>query len=269
MNKVILPLALWALSWPCFPLPATAQVVKFSPEGKVLPPEVQNTTIIAPTDEAPMPMRVPQAGSMEAVEASTRAATAAAAASAEQKKTAEDASKVAAIKTKAVDKPAPPGQAAALKLYSAHKYLLSQQALQKLISEGAANTNTHLYLAYSYYYQRIYSKALKEFDWVGKYGVEFKDKFKADQTSMALRTLMRGVCPGSCLKPGDPRWSMVEGRMVAKFPVTNGWKGFTEGHMGHVIQIINGDPTDVGSCPICGGTGTIQPLHDGSPIPGT
>jgi hypothetical protein len=264
------PLFLILLMATLGPLAAQAQVVKFSPEGKVLPPEIQNTTIIAPTDEAPMPMRVPQAGSMEAVKAA--GAAEAAAKATEDAKAAEalkKAAEVAAVKAKTVDKPAPAGQAAALKLYGQHKYPLAQQAFQKLINEGAANTETHMYLAYSFYYQRIYTKALKEFDWVGKYGVGFKNTYKADQTSMALRTLMRGICPGNCLKPGDSRWSMVDGHMIAKYRVTDGWKGFSEGHMGDVIEIINGEPFDMGKCPICGGTGTIQPLHDGSPLPGS
>jgi hypothetical protein len=250
---------------------AQAQVVKFDDKGKAMAPELQNTTILSPTGEAPMPLRVPQAGSNEAAQAVQQNAEAVLKAEKEAAEKKATEVKALAPKIDPVDKPAPPGQAAALKLYAAHKYPLAQKELQKFLNQGTANTETHLYLAYCYYYQRIYSKALPQFDWVGKNGVPFKTRFKAEQTSMAIHTLMRGICPGNCLKPGDSRWTReADGHMIAWWNLPNGRKkGFTEGHMGHIIGLVDGVPFDMGSCPLCGGTGTIMPLHDGGPIPGT
>lgn len=53
-----------------------------------------------------------------------------------------------------------------------------------------------------------------------------------------------------------------------KFDYSNGgWSAYNQGHVGHVIQLINGHWTDVGICPVCNGTGkAVCPVCNGKKV---
>jgi hypothetical protein len=180
---------------------------------------------------------------------------------------------VAPPKPKLPDNEPPKEMPAAMKLFSAGKYALAQKQFETFINSGVADEATHMNLAYCLYYQRKYTAALKQFDWVNKNAKHsISMQMKAQATAAAIRSCMRGICPGQCLKPSDPRWQALpsagDGKWI-KWTVGGGaWKAFSEHHMGDVIQMVGGMPTDMGTCPICGGTGTVTPLKDGAALPG-
>jgi hypothetical protein len=62
-----------------------------------------------------------------------------------------------------------------------------------------------------------------------------------------------------CLKLSDPGWSAVEpnGQRWRKFPVKNGFRRYSDHHLGHVIDKVGDDWVDLGKCPVCGGVQTI------------
>lgn len=72
-------------------------------------------------------------------------------------------------------------------------------------------------------------------------------------------------CPNPCLKPDDGTWVHMT---VAGHPATDVWKRFrkrdgswtawNQGHAGEVIQMQNGEPTNVGKCTVCGGTTKVK-----------
>src|SRR5262245_4085137 len=72
-------------------------------------------------------------------------------------------------------------------------------------------------------------------------------------------------CPNPCLKPDDGTWVKMT---VAGHPPTDVWKRFrkrdgswtawNQGHAGEVIQMQNGEPTNMGKCSVCGGTTKVK-----------
>jgi hypothetical protein len=171
----------------------------------------------------------------------------------------------------------PKGMPAAMKLFNSGKYAFAQKEFEKFVNTGVADEDTHMNLAYCLYYQRKYTQALKQFDWVNKNAKHSMSmQMKAQNTAAAIRSCMRGICPGSCLKPSDPRWQVIPSLGAGKwckFTMSDGhggtgWHAFSEGHMGDMIQMVDGKPTDMGPCPVCGGRGTVTPLKDGDALPG-
>lgn len=69
------------------------------------------------------------------------------------------------------------------------------------------------------------------------------------------------ACPNNCLKRETEGWRSMD---VKGHPPTDVWMTFTDdkgswvafnqNHVGHVIQRVNGTPTDVGVCPVCKGS---------------
>jgi len=169
------------------------------------------------------------------------------------------------------DRPPPPDFAAAEKLYNARKFALAQKEFQKYIALGLDDVKTHFELAYCYYYQKIYSKAQKEFEWVAKNAKLVSMKNGAASTARTLQCYRAGVCPGNCLKANDPRWQHLPGKdpneLWIKFPFSGGWNAWSQNHIGQVVEYVNGKPENKGTCPICGGTGTVAVLKDGAPLP--
>jgi tetratricopeptide (TPR) repeat protein len=167
------------------------------------------------------------------------------------------------------DKPKPAGFDAAAKLYNQKKWGAAQKEFEKFINNGTADIPTHLSLAYCLYYQRQYTKALKQFDWVSKNGsVNRNAQNTAASTARTLRCYMQGICPADCLKPRDSRWHTLPGHPPGEL-----WATFPDGvsysthHLGDVIRMVNGHSTDIGACPVCGGSGTVPVLKDGAPLP--
>jgi hypothetical protein len=171
---------------------------------------------------------------------------------------------------KPAETPPPPGMEAALKLFKAKKWALAQKSFEGFINIGKADVQTHQCLAYCYYYQRIYSKAMLQFEWVAKNAQHISEKVSAANTARVLRCYRAGICPSNCLKPNDPRWAKVPGggdELWITFHYSNGYKRWSEHHVGQVITFVNGEPQNAGTCPTCGGTGTVKVLKDGAPPP--
>lgn len=166
-------------------------------------------------------------------------------------------------------RPVPAGYDAAAELYKQKKFPQAAKAFEAIIQKGAANVDTHLSLAYCYLLQRIYSKAVKEFEWVEKYGKNSMTLQKqAGRTAVSLRTLMAGVCPAPCLKANDPRWFVKDGRrwITIRYSSKRAWN-ISDYHVGEYVANENGDAVLKGKCPVCGGTGQVARLKDGDPPP--
>lgn len=175
---------------------------------------------------------------------------------------------VKATPEKPAAKPAPAGQAAAVKLFSERKYAAAAAQFDKFIKDGSANSDTHEYMAYCEYNQRHYTKALNQFDWVAKWTPDnYKLRTSAERAGSMLRGQMAGICPQPCLKPNDPRWQRVGDHREIHWNITNGWTGVTDHHMGQLISVKNDQIVNGGVCPTCGGTGRVTPLRDGDAIP--
>ena len=170
---------------------------------------------------------------------------------------------------KPADTPPPPGMDAAMKLFNARKWALAQKAFEGFISSGKADVQTHECLAYCYYYQRIYSKAMVQFEWVGKNAQRISQKDRAANTARVIRCYRAGVCPSNCLKPNDPRWARLPGHegLWITFHGKNGTMSWSEHHVGQLITYVKGEPENMGVCPTCGGSGTVTVLKDGAPPP--
>lgn len=166
-------------------------------------------------------------------------------------------------------RPVPPGYDAAAALYKQKKFPQAAKAFEAIIKGGAANVDTHLSLAYCYLLQRLYSKAVKEFEWVEKYGKNSMTLQKqAGRTAISLRTMISGVCPAPCLKANDPRWFVKDGRrwITIRYSSKRAWN-ISDYHVGEYVANENGDAVLKGKCPVCGGTGQVARLKDGDPPP--
>ena len=68
------------------------------------------------------------------------------------------------------------------------------------------------------------------------------------------------ACPHNCLKREDEGWTSmhVDGHpdtdVWMKFGYEGNWQAYNQGHIGHVIEQVNGKYVDTGVCPICRGT---------------
>ena len=91
--------------------------------------------------------------------------------------------------------------------------------------------------------------------------------------SAKLYNEMIGVCPGNCLKSNQGGWQMHDAERQISFPAIGKMAGhrplwFNKASIGHTIAYTDLSwPCDMGACPICGGTGKVQPLKDGDLLP--
>lgn len=166
-------------------------------------------------------------------------------------------------------RPVPEGYAAAAELFKAHKFPQAQKEFEKIIASGTADVNTHLCLAHCFLQQKIYSKAIKEFDWLGKYAKNSMSLQKScEHTARSLRDAMRGICPSTCLKGHDPRWTLKAGAKVIQVPHNGGgYDTLTPNDIGHAVVYEHGNAVVKGTCPVCEGTTQIPVLKDGGPMP--
>ena len=166
-------------------------------------------------------------------------------------------------------RPVPAGYDAAAALFKQKKFAEAQKAFEKIIKSGTADVNTHLCLAHCFLQQRLYSKAVKEFDWLGEYAKNSMTlRNTCGATARTLRYHMSGVCPSPCIKANDPRWHVVNGKrwITIRYSSKVGMN-YSEYHIGEIIANENGVPVSKGQCPTCGGTGQISKLKDGDPMP--
>ncbi|MCC7529793.1 MAG: hypothetical protein IT342_14815 [Candidatus Melainabacteria bacterium] len=166
-------------------------------------------------------------------------------------------------------RPVPEGYAAAAELFKQHKFPQAQKEFEKIIASGTADVNTHLCLAHCFLQQKIYSKAIKEFDWLGKYAKNSMSLQKScEHTARSLRDAMKGICPSSCLKGHDPRWTLKAGAKVIQVPHNGGgYDTLTPNDIGHLVVYEHGNAVVKGTCPVCEGTTQIPVLKDGGPMP--
>ena len=70
-------------------------------------------------------------------------------------------------------------------------------------------------------------------------------------------------CPGPCLKLSVGRWEHMDvpghdpSELWQKFSYAHGYQAWTTAHIGQVIEMRDGVPTNIGACPICGGKGKV------------
>ena len=166
-------------------------------------------------------------------------------------------------------RPVPDGYAAAAELFKLHKFPQAQKEFEKIVAGGTADVNTHLCLAHCFLQQKIYSKAIKEFDWLGKYAKNSMSLQKScEHTARSLRNAMNGICPANCIKGNDPRWTLKAGSKVIQYPHNGGGVDtFTPEQIGQLMVFEHGNAVVKGTCPVCEGTTQIPVLKDGGPMP--
>lgn len=166
-------------------------------------------------------------------------------------------------------RPVPDGYAAAAELFKQRKFAQSQKAFEQIVASGTADINTHLCLAHCYLQQKIYSKAVKEFEILSKYAKNSMSLQKScAATATSLRNAMRGICPANCLKGHDPRWTLKAGNKVIQVPHNGGgYDTLTPNDIGHLIAQEHGNSIVKGICPVCEGTTQVPVLKDGGPMP--
>ncbi|MCC6976699.1 MAG: hypothetical protein IT343_00150 [Candidatus Melainabacteria bacterium] len=166
-------------------------------------------------------------------------------------------------------RPMPEGYAAAVELFKQRKFPQAQKEFEKIIQSGTADVNTHLCLAHCFLQQKIYTKAIKEFDWLAKYAKNSMTLQKnSEHTARSLRNAMNGICPANCIKPNDPRWTIKAGAKVIQYPHSGGgYDTFTPNNIGQLIVFEHGNAVVKGTCPVCEGTTQIPVLKDGGTMP--
>ncbi len=179
------------------------------------------------------------------------------------------AAPVSAAQMEPHKRPIPEGYESAAALYKQKKFPQAAKAFEAIIQKGTANVDTHLSLAYCYLLQRLYSKAVKEFEWVEKYGKNSMTlQRQCGSTAVSLRSRMAGVCPMPCLKANDPRWRLRnDGQRWLVIQSSRGGMNISQHHIGEYVAIENGMPVLKGRCPVCEGAGQIPRLKDGDPPP--
>jgi hypothetical protein len=166
-------------------------------------------------------------------------------------------------------RPVPDGYAAAAELFKQRKFSQAQKEFEKIVATGTADINTHLCLAHCYLQQKIYSKAIREFDLLSKHAKNSMSLQKScAATATSLRNAMRGICPANCLKGHDPRWTLKAGSKVIQVPHNGGgYDTLTPNDIGHLIVHEHGNSVVKGICPVCEGTTEVPVLKDGGPMP--
>ncbi|MBC8000253.1 MAG: hypothetical protein IAF58_20020 [Leptolyngbya sp.] len=166
-------------------------------------------------------------------------------------------------------RPVPAEYAAAGELFKQRKFALAQKAFEKIIQSGKADINTHLCLAHCFLQQKLYTKAFREFDWLSKYAKNsISLKRSCQATADALRCHLNGVCPSTCIKATDGGWYIKGGHRWKDFPAgTNGRYSWSDAHIGDLVVYEKGIPINKGKCPTCEGSGHVDVLKDGLPMP--
>jgi hypothetical protein len=71
-------------------------------------------------------------------------------------------------------------------------------------------------------------------------------------------------CTAACLKKDDPGWQHMDvaghspNELWMRFDNDDhGWKAWSQGHIGELIEKVDGKWVDKGACPVCQGTGRM------------
>ncbi len=154
------------------------------------------------------------------------------------------------------------------KLFQAKKYSDALKHYKKASETTTDDGECAILAGRCYFHLKEYDKALKQYELVAQNGKRVTVKNKAQKYAQQLSCMMKGICPGNCLKPSMKGWRKmkVEGtpeRLVwMVFPYLDkagkgGSEYWSNDHMGEVIEYVNGRPKNMGKCPICNGTGKI------------
>ncbi len=154
------------------------------------------------------------------------------------------------------------------KLFREKKYADALKHYKKAADTSTDDGECAILVGQCYFHLKDYDKALKQYQSVAENGKRISVKNKAQKYAQQLSCMMKGICPGNCLKPSMKGWRKMK---VAGTPDRLVWmvypyldpagKGGSEywsnDHMGEVIEYVNGRPKNMGKCPICNGTGKI------------
>lgn len=155
------------------------------------------------------------------------------------------------------------------KLFQEKKYQAAAASLTVSANSPADDGEAGILLGYCFYEMHQYQKALDQYKKVSEAGKLISVKNRAQRLAATLNSYMRGICPGSCLKPTTPGWRKMAvpgkpDRLVwMVFPYLDpagkgGSEYWSNDHMGEVIEYVNGRPINKGPCPICAGTGKVS-----------
>ena len=65
-------------------------------------------------------------------------------------------------------------------------------------------------------------------------------------------------CPKPCLKLTQGQWKARDGKKWRDFKGKGGTHSWSDGHLGELIEMKDGVPTNLGKCPTCGGTTKVD-----------
>jgi hypothetical protein len=65
-------------------------------------------------------------------------------------------------------------------------------------------------------------------------------------------------CPKLHLKLNEGTWYKKDGKMWRKFPYRGGYAEVSDGHLGQIIETVDGVPQPPKECPLCGGKMVID-----------
>lgn len=79
-------------------------------------------------------------------------------------------------------------------------------------------------------------------------------------TKCTVKSCVNGVadCPNTCLKLSEGTWYEEGGKKWRKFTTSKFVASWSDGHLGQVIVIKDGLPTNTGVCPVCMGKTKVQ-----------
>lgn len=165
------------------------------------------------------------------------------------------------------EKPKPAGFEDAVKLYRSGKIKQAMQKFEKFLKDGTADDESLQYLAASYQSQKLYGKALSQYDWLKTNARSMTMRRSADGAARTIRCYQKGICPANCLKLSMPGWSYqtLDGKKSdirwIKFGYSAGTVAFSEHHLGELISYDKeGKAISKGKCPVCHGTGRVPKI---------
>lgn len=165
------------------------------------------------------------------------------------------------------EKPKPAGFDEAAKMYKSGMTKDAMLRFEKFLKDGTADDESRQYLAACYQAQKMYAKALAQYDWLKANARSITMQKSAGASAHTIRCYQNGICPANCLKLSMPGWSYttIDGKKSPmrwiKFHESRGTIAYSEHHLGELIEFDKeGRAVSRGKCPICHGTGHVPKL---------